>query len=261
MAQVVSMKTDKLTKFIVRCLLVLGSCGVGQAYAHCNISLEANPPFPDTIASTQVVGTIIYKGNLTWRFSSCYAFSSSGFIWLAAGVPQPTPVWGVSGLTVEGGMPSLANLVNTSLAYVPSFLENQGVYGFNGSYGNYWNMNEALVPSTAFDITQTITIKASATTISGKFPDPSRGGVLMDRKYLPEYLQNRCMTAPWIAPIIFSDCLVWGTGVAGYLNRVGEPIITLTPTVPRIVSGSASSDQNCRPVLRSSITIPNLKTP
>jgi hypothetical protein len=102
------MKTDKLTKFIMRCLLALSLGGVGQAYAGvCEISLEANPPFPETIAST-----------LGW------------------GIASP----------------------------------------LNGS-------------------------------------------------------------------------------------KVGEPQITLTPTVPRIVSGSASSDQNCKPVLRSSITIPNLKTP
>ena len=107
------MKIDKLTKFIIRCLLAFSLAGVGQVHAYlCNISLEANPPFPDTIVSTQVVGTVIYKGNLTWRFSGCVSDNHSGSIILAAGGPQPSSVWGVPGLTVKGGHPQGAHYWN-----------------------------------------------------------------------------------------------------------------------------------------------------
>ena len=111
--QAITMKIDKLTKFIIRCLLVLCLGGVGQVHAYlCNISLEANPPFPETIASSQVVGTVIYQGNLTWRFSECISRANFGWIAFAAGGPQPTSVWGVSGLTVEGGNPRASNYWN-----------------------------------------------------------------------------------------------------------------------------------------------------
>ena len=114
---------------------------------------------------------------------------------------------------------------------------------------------------TSFAITQPITIKASATTVSGNFPDPSRGIVLQDRSAMGPYANERCMVGPWLSPVAFSDCSHWGWGVAGPNQSMGEPQIGLTPAVPRIVSGSAASEQNCKPVLRSSITIPNLKKP
>jgi hypothetical protein len=259
------MKTDKLTKFIMRCLLALSLGGVGQAYAGvCEISLEANPPFPETIASTQVVGTVVYQGNLTWRFFRCLSiFGTSGSYALIAGGPQPTPVWGVTGLTVEAGSPIVSNMVNTISHVVDArFLSTSNVYFISTTNnGDRPSINPNFVIS--FDVTQPITIKASATTVSGKFPDPANGSVLQDRKSMHTFFKNRCMAGPWVMTFEFSDCTALGWGIASPLNgsKVGEPQITLTPTVPRIVSGSASSDQNCKPVLRSSITIPNLKTP
>jgi hypothetical protein len=114
-----------------------------------------------------------------------------------------------------------------------------------------------------FDVTQPITLKASASTVSGKFPDPANGNVLQDRNSMPQRFKDGCMVGPWVFPIAFSDCLSYGWGVRqnAFVSRGIEPRIGLTPAVPRIVSGSASTDQNCRPVLRSSITIPNLKKP
>ena len=259
--QAITMKIDELTKFIIRCLLAFSLAGVGQVHAYlCNISLEANPPFPETIASTQVVGTVIYQGNLTWRFSGCISLASSGSITLAAGGPQPTSVWGVSGLTVEGGHPQGANYVYT------------GPFTFNLHGNIYWGVGQTPVNKDSgaswslpmsFEVTQPITIKASATTVSGNFPDPSRGSVLQDRSAMGTYAKSRCMVGPWLIPAAFSICSSTGWGVASDANpnMMGEPQITLTPAVPRIVSGSAASEQNCKPVLRSSITIPNLKKP
>jgi hypothetical protein len=114
---------------------------------------------------------------------------------------------------------------------------------------------------TKLEITQPITIKASATTVSGNFPDPSRGSVLQDLGALHHMYGQSCIVGPWLFPHVFSDCSLWATPLAGHFVAVGEPQIGVTPAVPRIVSGSAASEQNCKPVLRSSITIPNLKTP
>ena len=263
------MKIDELTKFIIRCLLAFSLGGVGQVHAAlCNISLEANPPFPETIASTQVVGTVIYQGNLTWRFSGCLSLAESGSITLAAGGPQPTSVWGVSGLTVEGGNPRASNYVNTGEFTFTTAVQYGNFYNGNVYYGrgqtpvnkdSRWSWD---LPS-SFEVTQPITIKASATTVSGNFPDPSRGIVLQDRSAMLGYYEQRCMVGPWLIPHAFSICSQSGWGVSSNANQnlVGEPQIALTPAVPRIVSGSAASEQNCKPVLRSSITIPNLKKP
>ena len=260
-AEIPNMKTDNLTKFIIRCLLVLCLGGVGQVHAYlCNISLEANPPFPETIASTQVVGTVIYQGNLTWRFSGCISLASSGSITLAAGGPQPTSVWGVSGLTVEGGNPRASNYVNTGPF---TFTLNGNAYYGGGQTPVNKDSQASWGLLSSFEVTQPITIKASATTVSGNFPDPSRGIVLQDRSAMLAYYKERCMVGPWLIPHAFSICSHSGWGVASNANQnlVGEPQIDLTPAVPRIVSGSAASEQNCKPVLRSSITIPNLKKP
>ena len=257
------MKIDELTKFIIRCLLAFSLAGVGQVHAYlCNISLEANPPFPETIASTQVVGTVIYQGNLTWRFSQCISRVTWGDITLAAGGPQPSSVWGVSGLTVEGGNPRTSNYVNTGeFTFSSTAVQNANVYYGWGQTPVNWGSQASWSLPTSFVVTQSITIKANATTVSGNFPDPSRGIVLQDKSPMGDYYKERCMVGPWLIPHAFSDCSYWGWGVAGPGHALGEPQIGLTPAVPRIVSGSAASEQNCKPVLRSSITIPNLKKP
>ena len=254
------MKIDKLTKFIIRCLLAFSLGGVGQVHAYlCNISLEANPPFPETIASTQVVGTVIYQGNLTWRFSGCVSENYSGSIILAAGGPQPSSVWGVSGLTVEGGNPQGANYVNTGNFTFDAWAKRNVHYGWGQTPVNRLTPSWQWGLSPKFDVTQPITIKASATTVSGNFPDPSRGSFLQD---MDAHYKERCTVGPWLIPDAFSACSHWGGTIGGYgTAEVGEPQIALTPAVPRIVSGSAASEQNCKPVLRSSITIPNLKNP
>lgn len=261
--QAITMKIDELTKFMIRCLLALSLGGVGQVHAYlCSISLDANPPFPETIASTQVVCTVIYQGNLTWRFSECISRANYGDITLAAGGPVPSSVWGVSGLTVEAGNPQGANYVNTgTFTFSSTAVKNGNVYYGGGQTPvNRFSQASWSLPS-SFEVTQTITIKASATTVSGNFPDPSRGSVLQDKSAMGAYYKERCMVGPWLIPHAFSDCSHWGWGVAGPNQSLGEPQITLTPAVPRIVSGSAASEQNCKPVLRSSITIPNLKNP
>jgi hypothetical protein len=261
-----------LKKHALRCLLALSMCGVGQAYAGCEISLEANPPFPETIASTQVVGTVIYQGNLTWRFSECISNTLSLDYALAAGGPLPAPVWGVSGLTVQAGNPQFANFVRTWARTGSNFNHHDVRSDFLNSSNMY--LLEGMMNATSwfriswpypasFEVTQPITLKASATTVSGKFPDPAKGSVLQDRNSMPQRFKDSCMAGPWVFPISFSDCSSYGFGVRETIFHSWgfEPLIGLTPAVPRIVSGSASTDQNCRPVLRSSITIPNLKKP
>jgi len=262
------MTTHDWKKHALRCLLALSLGGVGQAYAVCVISLQASPPFPETIASTQVVGTVIYQGNLKWRFANCRSIrGTSGSYALLAGGPQPTPVWGVTGLTVEAGNPTVSNMVNTiSHVVEPRGLSRWNVYilitTHKGDRPTTFNPEFPI----SFDVTQPIIIKASATTVSGKFPDPALGNFLQDDSLSPDWLKYRCKVAPWMQPTEYSECSLFGWGVGSNMNpmasgSVGEPQIGLTPAVPRIVSGSASSDQNCKPVLRSSITIPNLKTP
>ena len=263
----------------MRCMLALSMCGVGQVFAFtytCQISLEANPPFPETISSTQVVGTVIYQGTLTWQFRTCTSANHQELlpqmtgISLVAGGTDPHPIYGVKGLSVQAGPPTFTNLYKANDPRIVDVTVTTNSYShIYHMTGNFWWRNYTVLTSSfnSFDITQNIIIKASNTTVSGKFPDPSRGNYLVDR--LDWRQQTTCMAGPWVVPYSFSDCSwsLTAMGAWGYYTNpntywaAGEPQIGLTPAVPRIVNGSASTDQNCRPVLRSSITIPNLKKP
>ena len=263
-AEIPNMKTDNLTKFIIRCLLAFSLGGVGQVYAQhvCQISLEANPPFPETIASTQVVGTVVYQGQLTWKFEDCgkssYGQTDYGYT-LAAGGPLPKPVSGVAGLTVEAGNPSFTYIKFTSNHFVDSaVLQSDNIYHMSGTFTRGVPYGEI---ANSFNVSQTITIKASAATVSGRFPDPIIGGTLQDRKTMPVMYQKRCMVSPWIFTFNFSECTAFGSPIDWSGALVGEPQISSVPAVPRIVSGSAASKQNCKPVLSSTITVTNRKTP
>jgi len=276
-----------------------------QAYSPpCRISLQADPPLPANIATQQVIGTVLYQGRLTWKYEDCMAgqtkyldAAGSPFVYvktvgsyaLLTGTSTPQPIWGVSGLTVQADPPVFGtnfirtsdHQVNTSLStqyntyFVDSQLPNIGVGTVYST--DYW------YPPVSFNLSQTITIKASATTVSGRFPDPKDGSPLIGLDSLGHFRES-CRVGPWTLPVFFTACVStpilqrkvkpwyvdantdysWPWHGNAHFTIIGvtgtKPLIELTPQVPTI-GGSTTVVQDCKPVLRSSITIPNLKTP
>jgi hypothetical protein len=329
------MKTDKSTKFIMRCLLVrhcvplvrhcerseatpgvyfntpkkqqasgqsrflqrllwalLLQVSVHQtasAFFHpCSISLQADPPLPANIATQQAMGAVIYQGQLTWTYDQCYSLinlyflsgaplvyaKGEGTYALLTGTSTPQPIWGVSGLTVQADPPVFgSNFINTkdhqvnstlSTQYNTYFMDSQVLnMSFQDTYSSEWKF-----PPVSFSVSQTITIKASAAKVTGRFPDPKDGGPLIDLQLLGRF-KDACRDGPWTMPIYFAGCPLWpieawklkpwiDTLRAGRLD--GTRIVN-TPQVPTIGGATTTVVQDCKPVLRSSITIPNLKKP